>query len=123
MTLMEVAEALCNHCRNGTEREGLNTLYADDCVSVEAMANPETGTAETKGLAGIHGKHDWWDANMEQQSLTIDGPYPHGEDRFAMKLSGKSIAKETGAPMQMDEICVYTVANGKIVREEFFYTM
>ena len=29
-----------------------------------------------------------------------------------------------GAPMaiDMDEVCVYTVNNGKIVREEFFYT-
>lgn len=122
-SLMEIAEALCNHCRNGTELEGLATLYADDCVSVEAMPNPETGTAITEGLEGIRGKHAWWGDNMKQKSVTIDGPYPHGDDRFAMKLSGESIVKATGEAFHMDEICLYTVADGKIVREEFFYTM
>ena len=29
--------------------------------------------------------------------------------------------KETGARMTMDEIGVYTVKNGKIVEERFFY--
>ncbi len=27
-----------------------------------------------------------------------------------------------GVPIAMDEICVYTVKDGKIVREDFFYT-
>jgi ketosteroid isomerase-like protein len=30
---------------------------------------------------------------------------------------------QKGKRMQMDEIGVYTVKNGKIVREEFFYSM
>lgn len=121
--LMEVAEALCNHCRNGSELEGLATLYAENCVSVEAQPNPETGSAVTEGLDGIRGKHAWWHDNMEQKSITIDGPYPHGDDRFAMKLSGVSVDKSSGKSFEMEEICLYTVANGKIVREEFFYSM
>ena len=31
--------------------------------------------------------------------------------------------KATNKRMTMDEIALYTIANGKIVREEFFYAM
>jgi ketosteroid isomerase-like protein len=47
--------------------------------------------------------------------------YPHGEDRFAVRLSYDVTNKPSGRRMKMDEIALFTVADGKIVREEFFY--
>lgn len=123
MDLKAIGEALVAHCNAGTEREALNTLYADNAVSVEATPNPQTGTAVTEGLDGINGKHDWWDNSMETHSAKADGPYLHGEDRFAVNFEVDATDKESGQRFTMKEVAIYTVGGGKIVKEEFFYTM
>ncbi|MEO0383455.1 MAG: SnoaL-like domain-containing protein [Pseudomonadota bacterium] len=123
MTLQEIADALINHCRNGTEAEGLNTLYADDVVSIEALAQPGGGPQVFKGLDALRGKHAYWDNAMEQVSIEAGGPYPHQPDKFALTFKGQATVKETGEPFEMDEIAIYTVKDGKIAREEFFYAM
>ncbi|MBV6657720.1 MAG: nuclear transport factor 2 family protein [Devosiaceae bacterium] len=122
MALIDIANALAEHCRNGTEAEGLNTLYAEDAVSVEAMSQaggPDTFT----GLEAIRGKHAYWDSAMEVLSMDVGGPYPHQSDKFALTFKGTARVKETGEDFPMDEVAIYTVADGKIVREEFFYSM
>ena len=121
-SVKEVAEALANHCRNHTESEALETLYHPNAVSVEAMAMPGSDSAETKGLEGIRGKHAWWDANFEVHDGTTEGPFMHGDDRFGMIFRLDATNKQTGERSKMEEMAVYHVAEGKIVREEFFYT-
>lgn len=120
--LQQTAEALVNHCRNHTESEGLQTLYAPDAVSVEAAIMPGKESAETKGIAGIQGKHDWWNTNFEVHGSSVGDPLFHGDDRFAMTFEMDATNKESGERTQMKEIGVYTVnGDGKITREEFFY--
>ncbi|MEM0923015.1 MAG: nuclear transport factor 2 family protein [Pseudomonadota bacterium] len=123
MDLKEIAETLCTHCRNGTEAEGLASLYAEDAVSVEAMPMPGTDSPETHGVAGIQGKHDWWNGAMEMHDGSVDGPYLHGPDRFAVIFELDATERASGNRSKMKEVGIYTVAEGKIVREEFFYTM
>lgn len=123
MTLQEIADALISHCRNGTEAEALNTLYAEDAVSVEALAQPGGGPQVFEGLEALRGKHDYWNNAMEQVSIDVGGPYPHQPDKFALTFKGMAKVKETGEDFPMDEVAVYTVNDGKIVREEFFYSM
>jgi len=53
-------------------------------------------------------------------SAIVDGPYPNG-DRFAVRFSFDITRKATGERVKMDEVTLYTVRNGKIIREEFFY--
>ncbi len=122
MDLKEIGNELVAGCREGRESENLDKLYAQDAVSVEAMDMGGQGR-ETKGLDGIKGKHQWWDSTMEMIDGKIDGPYPHGQDRFAVIFGGKAKNKENGEIMEIDEVAVYHVDGGKIVREEFFYTM
>lgn len=110
-------------CREGRDRENLDRLYAKDAVSVEAMAMEGQDSAETHGLDGIRGKHDWWDNAMEFHSAEIGGPYMHGQDRFAVTFKVDATDKSTGERSIMEEVAVYHIADGKIVREEFFYTM
>jgi ketosteroid isomerase-like protein len=119
MNLREIAEELVAGCREGRERENLGRLYADDAVSVEA-ADMGQGR-EVRGLDGILGKHDWWDAHHEMTAGEVHGPYPHGDDRFAVRFVARGRSKDTGEDFDMDEIAVYHVKDGKIVREEFFY--
>ena len=49
-----------------------------------------------------------------------DGPLAHG-DRFVVGFQYDVTNKPSGKRMKMDEVGLYTVRNGKIVREEFFY--
>jgi hypothetical protein len=50
----------------------------------------------------------------------IFGPYPH-DDRFAVRFVFELTFKPTGERRTMDEIGLFTVVDGKIAREEFFY--
>ncbi len=81
--------------------------------------------AEMRGIDKIRGKNQWWFDNNEVHSAKVEGPFPHN-DRFAVKFHYDVTPKDgpmKGKRMQMDEVGVYTVKNGKIVREEFFYSM
>jgi hypothetical protein len=123
-SLKEVADRLVAHCRNGTEAEGLDTLYSKNAVSVEAMEMPGSGSREARGLDAIRAKHDWWSANHEVHSATVEGPFLHGDDRFGVIFGFEVTRKQTGERLPpMKELAVYHVADGKIVREEFFYSM
>ena len=122
-TLRAIGEKLVANCREGKEMEGLEELYAADAVSVEALPMPGSDSAELVGLDAIKGKHDWWNNAHEVHSSTVQGPFFHGADRFGAIFDIDVTQKENGERMKMQEIAVYTVANGKIVREEFFYNM
>lgn len=119
MTLKEIADELVAGCREERTRENLDKLYAPDAVSVEAM--DMGGGRETAGLAGIHGKHDWWDGAFVTHGLTVEGPFLHGDDRFAVIFGMDTTEKATGRRSQGREVAVYHVKDGRIVREEFFY--
>ena len=119
MTTMAIAKKLVELCRQGKNSEALDTLYSNDAVSVEAVSMPEM-PQESKGLAAIKAKGEWWVANHEIHSAALTGPWPHG-DRFVVGFQYDVTNKPSGHRMQMDEVGLYTVRNDKIVREEFFY--
>lgn len=119
--LDRIARELVEGCRNGTAAENLDRLYAENAESVEAAAPPGGDSRVARGLQAIKGKHQWWDANHEVHATEVLGPYPHGDDRFGVIFRVDATHKESGQNFKMEEIAIYTVENGKIVREEFFY--
>jgi ketosteroid isomerase-like protein len=124
MTTLEIGRRLVELCSTGRTLEALDTLYAKDAVSVEAVASPNFPQV-TEGLAAVRGKNEWWYANNEVHRGEIKGPFPHG-DRFALFFGFDVTAKAgpmAGQRMQMEEVGLYTVEDGKIVREEFFYSV
>lgn len=123
MALKDVADALVAHCKAGTEAQALEELYSEQAESIEAFPGPGMDSPITKGRAAIQGKHDWWNENFEVHDATVDGPYLHGEDRFAVIFELDATNRDSGDRMKMKEVAIYTADEGKIVREEFFYTM
>ncbi|QHQ36970.1 SnoaL-like domain-containing protein [Algicella marina] len=120
--LKQTAETLVEYCRTGQEEKGLEELYAPDAVSVEPMAMPGTDSRETEGVEGIKGKHLWWSENFEVHGGDVQGPYFHGDDRFAVIFEIDATEKSSGKREKMKEVGLYTIdAAGKIRREEFFY--
>jgi hypothetical protein len=119
MSANEIAKKYVELCKEGKGEECLDTLFAKDAVSVEAAA-PPGGERTVKGLEGIKGKSKWWNENHTVHKAEVSGPYPH-DDRFAVRFVYDVTNKPSGKRFTMDEVGLFTVANGKIVKEEFFY--
>lgn len=120
MNTMEIARKMVELCRQGKDNEALDTLFADNVVSVEPYAWWPGAPQEAKGIAALKGKSEWWLANHEIHSASVTGPWPHG-DRFVVGFQYDLTNKPSGKRMKIDEIGLYSVRNEKIVREEFFY--
>ena len=117
MTLSDIATALVDGCKAGRETANLDRLYAEHATSVEPR---DTGTGrEATGLPAIHAKHAWFAENATVHAAQVEGPFLHGDDRFAVIF--RTDMTLFGQRSQSVEVAVYTVESGKIVREEFFY--
>lgn len=121
---MEVGKKIVELCKEGKFEEAVTTLYSDDIVSIE----PQGGggmPARMEGLEAIKKKGEWWVSNHEIHSSQVEGPWPHG-DRFIVRFKFEVTPKAgpmAGNRITMDETGLYTVKDGKVAQEEFFYAM
>ena len=119
-TLMKIANELVAFGNKNDEIAGLNALYAADAVSIEAG---DMGMGrESNGVEAIIAKHNAWNSMVEMHSSKIIGPFFHGDNQFGLIFELDSTNRQTGERSDMREIGIYTVADGKIVREEFYYS-
>ena len=119
-TTSAVADELVAFCRVGKNMDAINSLYSPDVVSVESMGN-EQMPREMKGIDAIRGKNQWWGENNEVHSANIEGPFVGNDDKFAVYYNYDVTSKPSGKRSNMEEMALYTVKDGKIVREQFFY--
>jgi hypothetical protein len=117
MSTEEVAKKVVELTRKQAWKEAIDTLYSKDIVSVEARAM-DGGSPETRGIEGVRGKTEWWIQNMEVHSAKVIGPFV-AHDRFVVQYDIDVTDKNSKNRMQLSEVGVYTVKDGKIVREEF----
>ena len=121
MTTMEIGKELVGLCKQGKNQEAIARLYSPNIESVEPVAMP--GMEQTqRGIAKIKSKNQWWVDNHEVHEGVAEGPFPHG-DRFIVRFKYDVTPKHRGKRFTMEEMGLFTVQNGKIVKEEFFYTM
>ena len=124
MDTKQVGEKLVEFCRKGMNLDAISSLYSKDIVSVEAIGSDEM-PAEMRGIDKVVAKNKWWYDNNEIHHASAEGPFPH-TDRFAVIFHYETTAKagpRKGHRGKFQEVAIYTVKNGKIVREEFFYDM
>ncbi len=117
MSTEEVATKLVEHCRKGEWMKAVDNLYAKDIVSVEAH---EMGSmpAEMRGIDQVRGKTEWWEKNMEVHSAKVAGPFV-ARDTFVVQFDIDVTDKASKKRMQMSEVGIYKVEDGKVTREEF----
>lgn len=121
---MEVGKRLVELCRAGEATKAIDELYSPNIVSIEAAAGGPI-PQRTEGIKAVRGKNEWWVANHTVHKGEAEGPWPHG-DRFIVRFKYDVTAKAgpmAGKRMDLDEAALYTVKDGKIVQEEFFYHM
>jgi hypothetical protein len=121
LTTQEVADGLVKLCSQGKFDEATDTFYSPEILSVEAGAPPGQ-SRESKGIAAVKAKGEWWMANHEIHSAKIEGPLVAGS-HFAATFKLDVTFKPQGRRFQMEEIAVYKVVDGQIVYEQFFYNM
>jgi ketosteroid isomerase-like protein len=119
MSTADVANALVALCKAGKFGEAGETYWAEDVVSIEAMGPPGQDPA-SHGKAAARAKGEWWEGAHEVHSIEVEGPYLNG-DQFSVRFKMDVTNRQSGQRMAMDEHALYTVKDGKIVEERFFY--
>jgi ketosteroid isomerase-like protein len=123
MKLKEIGQRLVDLVKEGKNLEAIYELYGKDIASIEAAAPAQGGERVSKGVDAVKAKNEWWAENHEVHGASAKGPFPHGEDRFCVVFEYDVTNKPSGQRFDMQEVALYTVSGGKIVREEFFYSM
>ena len=113
MNTTEVAKKTIEFVRKQAWYEALDALYDENIVSVEGG-----GGEEARGKEAVRGKIDWWVSAMEVHSFKAGEPFVGG-DRFVVQNDDDDTDKKSKTRRQISEVGVYTVKDGKIVREEF----
>lgn len=118
MTTKEIANRLVSLCQKGDFHKALQELYSQDAVSLEQQATPAF-EKETKGLEAIYEKGKKWNEMVEEMHGITVSDAIIAEHSFALTMRMELTMKAMGK-IDMTEICVYKVKDGKIVQEEFF---
>ena len=78
----------------------------------------ENMPAEMRGIDQVRGKTEWWEKNMEVHSAKVTGPFV-ARDTFAVQFDIDVTEKESKKRMQLSEVGIYKVKDGRVAREEF----
>lgn len=120
---LEVGKRLVELCNADKAEEAVEELYDEKIVSIEGQGSEEM-PARMEGIEAIRRKGEWWYENHDVHAMTARGPFVgHRDDQFAVEFALDVTHKPSGQRMQMDEVGLYTVKNGKVVQEEFLYLM
>ncbi len=117
MDTEEVAKKLVKLCSEGDYEGAVQSLYAKNIVSVESESMGGM-PAEIQGFDAVCAKTKWWLENHEIHSSLAIGPFV-ARDKFVVRFDIDVTQKQSGKRMQASEVGIYTVADGKVVREEF----
>lgn len=119
MTTQEVANRLVALCREGKNQQVVKELYSPDIVSVEPEGVPNR---TVEGLEAIAAKGKNFQSMLEKVNSSVISDPIVADSFFSCSMLMNVQMKGAPVAVDMNEVCVYTVNNGKIVREEFFYT-
>ncbi len=118
MDVRELAKTVVEYCEQGRELDLIKDHYAEDAVSIEAV-NIGSGV-EFQGHDEIAKKRSWIMENFKLNDMKMDAPKFHGAYKFMITFHADTTDVMTDSRDTVSVTCVYTVLDGKIVREEFF---
>ncbi|WP_049623673.1 SnoaL-like domain-containing protein [Frateuria defendens] len=120
MSTETVAKRLVALCREGKYEEAQRELYAQDAQSIEPEGLPPGMLGNAKGLEAIFEKGRQFNAMIEAvHGGEVSDPVV-ADSWFSLSMSLDVTMKGRGR-VQMSEIAVYHVRDGKIDQERFFY--
>ena len=119
MSTQDIANRLVALCRQGQYAQAVNELYADNATSREVPGVPNE-YVEGKDAILEKGKN-FFESVQEMHGASAGDPIVAG-DHFCCTMGFDATFKEQGR-IQMEELAVYKVKGGKVISEQFFYSM
>lgn len=113
---LDIGQSLVSMFNEGKFKEIEEAYWSSDVVSVEGYGV----NMAWHGRAKVEEKNAGWMADHVIHGASAQGPYV-GASGFAVKFQMDVETKSTGQRQVMEEVGVYDVRDGKIVREEFMY--
>jgi hypothetical protein len=119
MTTQQVADRLVKLVREGKNLQAIDELYADDIISKEPKGHPHE---LTRGKQDVKNNTQAFEESVvEIHAISASHPIVTG-NHFAYSLEIDATYKERGRS-KLGELCVYEVRSGKVISDEFFYSM
>ena len=119
MTTKQVANRLVELTREGKFDDAIKELYAPGVTSHEPMGAP--GPVLVEGHEAVLNKTQQFGEGMEEVHSNVISDPIVADNYFAVSMSMDITMKGMGR-IHMEEIAVYQVKDGKITRDQFFYT-
>jgi ketosteroid isomerase-like protein len=119
MNAQEIANRLVELCREGKNSEAINELYDEHAISLEPEGSQMPRTEGRDAI--LRANEQWFESVQELHSAYVSDPLVGG-DYFACSMNFDVTYKEQGR-MDMNELAVYGVKDGKIASSQFFYNM
>jgi hypothetical protein len=113
----KVAQEFTDLCKQGKLEEAGEKFWAKNVVSLEPV---EGQMARAEGIEALKAKGEWWYDTHDVHKVDVSEPQVNG-DQFMLRFNMDITNKESGIRTNMEENALYTVADGKIVEERFFY--
>ena len=116
MNTAAIASDFFELCKHGKLKEAGAKHWSKDVVSVEPMGDQR----ETSGIDAVAAKGEWWRNAHTVHAMTLEGPYV-SPDQFVMRFLLDVTVNATGQRTKLDEVGIYHVRGGQVVRETFLF--
>lgn len=120
MTTQEVANRFNELAQTGQWDQIQAELFADNAVSIEPPHAAAMGMSNAEGMEGIKKKGEAFNSMVEEMHGGYSSPPVVAGNHFSVGM-GMDVTMKGMGRSNMDEIAVYEVKDGKIVKEQFFY--
>jgi ketosteroid isomerase-like protein len=121
MTTQEIADKFDQLANSNQWDKIQGELFADDAESIEPeKVELQGGLKYAKGKDALKKKSEDFNNMIEEMHGGYCSKPVVGGNFFSVAMGMDATYKGMGR-MKMDEICVYEVKDGKIVKEQFFY--
>jgi hypothetical protein len=120
MTTQDVANRFNELAQTGQWDKVQAELYADNAVSIEPPHAAAMGMGNAEGMDAIRKKGEAFNQMVEEMHGGYSSAPVVGGNFFSVAMGMDCTMKGAGR-VKMDEICVYEVKDGKIVKEQFFF--
>lgn len=120
MTTKEVADRFNQLSKENNYAAIYQELYAENAVSIEPPGGLAQGLQNAEGMAAILKKGEMFRSMIEEMHGGYSSDPVVGGKYFSVAM-GMDVTMKGAGRVQMDEIALYEVKDGKIVKEQFFY--
>jgi SnoaL-like domain len=119
-SITDVARDFTDMLRQGQFVAARERFWAADVKSIEPHDLPGGIKAEVSGIEAARAKTVHWVGTRRIHDLSIDGPFVTG-NQFALFLDMMIADPPSGADQPFTEIAIFTVRDGRISEERYFY--